>query len=38
MHNDTNPFINFAAATVTTFIVHGSVVALFAVQLAAYSA
>ena len=35
---DSNPFINFAAATVTTFFVHTSVIAIFAVQLAAYSA
>ena len=37
MTHDPNPFIGFAAATVTTFIVHGTVLALFAVQLAAFS-
>lgn len=38
MNNDLNPYVGFAAATLTTFIVHGTVLALFVVQFAAVSA
>ena len=33
-----HPIIGFAAASIATFTIHGAVLALFAVQVAAYTA